>query len=292
VTQPISSDRLTDDRTDDEDSEIRSVWNLYLIIGASLILCYLILAIFGNYLAPYDYNDQDLMNPLAPPSWEHPFGTDPIGRDLLSRIIIGTRYTLWVAIISVLLATVGGVALGLLSGFLGGRVDAVITTIVDLFLTIPLLILAIAIASVAGAGMTGLIVATSISFTPPLARLIRGRVLEIREEEFIQAALAIGARTPRILLRHLLPNTLTVIFIQSSLFAGRAILVATALGFLGLGVRPPIPEWGTLLGGGREYLEMAPHLVVAPGLAISLLVLAFNLLGDGLRDHFDPRAKI
>jgi ABC-type dipeptide/oligopeptide/nickel transport system permease subunit len=291
VTQPISSDRLADDRTD-EDTEIRSVWNLYLIIGASLILFYLILAIFGNYLAPYDYNDQDLMNPLAPPSWEHPFGTDPIGRDLLSRIIIGTRYTLWVAIISVLFATVGGVALGLLSGFLGGRVDAVITTIVDLFLTIPLLILAIAIASVAGAGMTGLIVATSISFTPPLARLIRGRVLEIREEEFIQAAFAIGVRTPRILLRHLLPNTLTVIFIQSSLFAGRAILVATALGFLGLGVRPPIPEWGTLLGGGREYLEMAPHLVVAPGFAISLLVLAFNLLGDGLRDHFDPRAKI
>jgi ABC-type dipeptide/oligopeptide/nickel transport system permease subunit len=291
VTQPISSDRLSDDGTD-EDSEIRSVWNLYLIIGAALILFYLILAIFGNYLAPYDYNDQDLMNPLAPPSWEHPFGTDPIGRDLLSRIIIGTRYTLWVAIISVILATAGGVALGLLSGFIGGRVDAVITTIVDLFLTIPLLILAIAIASVAGAGMTGLIVATSISFTPPLARLIRGRVLEIREEEFIQAALAIGARTPRILLRHLLPNTLTVIFIQSSLFAGRAILVATALGFLGLGVRPPIPEWGTLLGGGREYLEMAPHLVVAPGLAISLLVLAFNLLGDGLRDHFDPRAKI
>jgi ABC-type dipeptide/oligopeptide/nickel transport system permease subunit len=291
VTQPISSNRLSDDGTD-EDSEIRSVWNLYLIIGAALILFYLILAIFGNYLAPYDYNDQDLMNPLAPPSWEHPFGTDPIGRDLLSRIIIGTRYTLWVAIISVILATAGGVALGLLSGFIGGRVDAVITTIVDLFLTIPLLILAIAIASVAGAGMTGLIVATSISFTPPLARLIRGRVLEIREEEFIQAALAIGARTPRILLRHLLPNTLTVIFIQSSLFAGRAILVATALGFLGLGVRPPIPEWGTLLGGGREYLEMAPHLVVAPGLAISLLVLAFNLLGDGLRDHFDPRAKI
>jgi len=290
VTQTISKDRLSDDRTD-EDPEIRSVWNLYLIIGASLILFYLILAIFGNYLAPYDFNDQDLINPLAPPSWEHPFGTDPIGRDLLSRIIIGTRYTLWVAIISVFLATVGGVALGLLSGFLGGRADAVITTIVDLFLTIPLLILAIAIASVAGAGMTGLIVATSISFTPPLARLIRGRVLEIREEEFIQAAFSIGARTPRILLRHLLPNTLTVIFIQSSLFAGRAILVATALGFLGLGVRPPIPEWGTLLGGGREYLEMAPHLVVAPGLAISLLVLAFNLLGDGLRDHFDPRAK-
>jgi ABC-type dipeptide/oligopeptide/nickel transport system permease subunit len=291
MAQPISDDRFAND-TPDEDTEIHGDRNLYLIIGASLLLFYLILAIFGNFLAPYGYNDQDLINPLSTPSWEHPFGTDPIGRDLLSRIIIGTRYTLWVAIISVCLATAGGVALGLISGFLGGRVDAAITTIVDLFLTIPLLILAIAIASIAGAGMTGLIVATSISFTPPFARLIRGRVLEIREEEFILAALAVGVRTPRILLRHLLPNTLTVIFIQSSLFAGRAVLVATALGFLGLGVRPPIPEWGTLLGGGREYLEMAPHLVVAPGLAISLLVLAFNLLGDGLRDHFDPRAKI
>ncbi len=274
----------------DDGPEFRGTWNLYLFVGAGLVLAYVVLALFGEQIAPYGLDDQDLLNSLAPPSASHPFGNDQIGRDVLSRVVIGTRFTLWVAIISVVCATLAGVSLGLISGFLGGRVDAVISTVVDLFLTIPLLILAIAIASAVGAGMIGLIIATGVSFTPPFARLIRGRVLEIREEEYIQAALSIGAGNLRILVRHVLPNTLTVIFIQASLFAGQAILVATALGFLGLGVSPPLPEWGTMMGSGREYLEVAPQLVIAPGLAISFAVLGFNLLGDGLRDHFDPGA--
>jgi ABC-type dipeptide/oligopeptide/nickel transport system permease subunit len=162
---------------------------------------------------------------------------------------------------------------------------------VDVLLTIPLVILAIAIASVVGTSMVGLVAATSISFAPRLALLVRGRVIEFRDAEYILAARALGLRDARIIFRHVLPNTLTVVFIEVTLLGGQAVLIAGALGFLGLGVQSPIPEWGTMVGEGREYMEIAPHLVVAPGAAITILVLGFNLLGDGLRDRFDPRSR-
>lgn len=265
--------------------------NAYLWIGIAMLGAYLGIAIFGRWLAPYGGNEQDLLNVLAPPSREHLLGTDQIGRDLLSRLVLGTRFTLTVALASASIAVLIGVALGLSAGYFGGRVDAAITGLVDLLLTVPSLILAISIASVLGAGMTGLIVATTASFVPPVARLIRGRVLEIREEEFVQAAISIGMGDARILVRHILPNALTVIVIEASLLAGQAVLVGSALGFLGLGVQPPDPEWGTMLSGGREYLEVAPHLTVVPGIAISLLVFAFNVFGDGLRDRLDPNDR-
>ena len=264
--------------------------NWYLLVGALLLLAFGGLALFGEALAPHAADHQDLLGVLLPPSEEYPFGTDLLGRDLFSRVIIGTRYTLTVALVSVLIAAVMGIALGAVAGFYGGQADAALTTVIDLMLTVPLLILALIIASVMGAGLTGLIVATAIAFTPPLARLIRGRVMELREEEFIQAALVIGVARPVIILRHVLPNAITVICVETTLLAGQAVLISTALGFLGLGVPPPAPEWGTLLGQSREYLEIAPHLILAPGLAISLLVLGFNLLGDGLRDLFDPHS--
>jgi len=225
------------------------------------------------------------------PSAEHWLGTDQIGRDLLSRLVVGTRFTLAAALLSVAIAGVVGVTLGLLAGYSGGRVDAAITGLVDLLLTIPNLILAIAVASVIGAGLAGLVIATTASFVPPLARLVRGRVLEIRGEDFIAASIAAGTRRARILRRHVLPNALTVVVIETSLLAGQAVLVGAALGFLGLGVQPPAPEWGTMLGAGREFIEVAPHLVLVPGLAITLLVFAFNMLGDGLRDRLDPKAR-
>jgi ABC-type dipeptide/oligopeptide/nickel transport system permease subunit len=265
--------------------------NLYLAIGGTILGLYVALAVLGPWLAPYDSNEQDLLNILLPPSAEHLLGTDPIGRDLLSRLIVGTRFTLTAALASVALAALVGVTLGLVAGYFGGRLDAALTGLIDLLLTVPNLILAIAIASVIGAGMTGLIVATTASFVPPLARLIRGRVLEIRREEFVQAAIAIGLSDARIAARHVLPHAATVVVIETSLLAGQAVLVGSALGFLGLGVRPPAPEWGTMLGGGREFIEVAPHLVVAPGIAISLLVFAFNVFGDGLRDRLDPRDR-
>lgn len=265
-------------------------WRLW--IGALFLGLYVVIAVFGPLFAPYDPNAQDLLGVLETPSPVHPMGTDQIGRDILARLVVGTRFTLSAALLAVAISGVAGVTLGLLAGYSGGRVDALVTGLLDLLLTIPSLILAIAVASVIGAGMTGLVVATTASFVPRLARLIRGRVLEIREEDFVLAAVACGTRRARILRRHVLPNALTIVIIETSLLAGQAVLVGAALGFLGLGVQPPAPEWGTMLGAGREFIEVAPHLVIAPGLAISLLVFAFNLFGDGLRDHLDPRQNM
>lgn len=266
--------------------------NIYLATGGSILLIFAIAALFGEQIAPYGANKQNLLRALEGPSAEHWLGTDPLGRDLFSRVVIGTRHTLSVAVISVALSCFFGVMLGLISGFGRGPLVTAIDALVDVALTIPNMILAISIAAVMGAGLTGLIMAISISFTPPITRIVRGRVMEIREEDFIAAARMIGVRRWRVLLRHVLPNAATVIVIEASLQAGQAVLTATALGFLGLGVQPPTPEWGTLLGSGREYLQAAPYMVIAPGLAISLLVLGLNLLGDGLRDWLDPRVGV
>ena len=263
--------------------------NVYFAAGVFILLSFLVAALFGEQIAPYGADKQNLLEALEGPSAKHWLGTDPLGRDLLSRVVIGTRHTMSVAVISVALSCFFGVLLGLISGFMRGPLATAVNALVDVALTIPNLILAISIAAVMGAGLTGLIMAISISFTPPISRIVRGRVMEIREEDFIAAARTIGVRRWRILLRHVLPNAATVIVIEASLQAGQAVLTATALGFLGLGVQPPTPEWGTLLGSGREYLHVAPFMVVAPGLAISLMVLGFNLLGDGLRDWLDPR---
>ena len=263
--------------------------NIYLTAGALILLSFVVAALFSEQIAPYAADKQNLLAALEGPSAKHWLGTDPLGRDLFSRVVFGTRHTLSVALISVALSCCFGVLLGLISGFVRGPLATAVNALVDVALTIPNMILAISIAAVMGAGMIGLIMAISISFTPPIARIVRGRVMEIREEDFIAAARTIGVRRWRILLRHVLPNAATVIVIEASLQAGQAVLTATALGFLGLGVQPPAPEWGTLLGSGREYLHAAPFMVLAPGIAISLMVLGFNLLGDGLRDWLDPR---
>ena len=263
--------------------------NIYLTAGALILLSFVVAALFSEQIAPYAADKQNLLAALEGPSAKHWLGTDPLGRDLFSRVVFGTRHTLSVALISVALSCFFGVLLGLISGFERGPLATAVNALVDVALTIPNMILAISIAAVMGAGMTGLIMAISISFTPPIARIVRGRVMEIREEDFIAAARTIGVRRWRILVRHVLPNAATVIVIEASLQAGQAVLTATALGFLGLGVQPPAPEWGTLLGSGREYLHVAPFMVLAPGIAISVMVLGFNLLGDGLRDWLDPR---
>lgn len=265
--------------------------NVYLLVGAALLSVFALLALFGGAVAPHDPNAQDLFALLEPPSAAHPLGTDNVGRDILSRLIVGTRYTLSIALASVFFAGLGGVALGSVAGYFGGLTDRVVTTLVDLLLTVPNIVLAIAIASVAGSSATGLTIAITASFIPPLARLVRGRVIELRQEDFVAASITIGMSHARVLLRHVLPNAATVIVIELSLNAGQAVLIGSALGFLGLGVQPPAPEWGTMLGMSREYLTIAPHLVLAPGIAISLLVLAFNTFGDGLRDLFDPNAN-
>ena len=262
--------------------------NTFLWVGATLLVAFVVIAIFGRVLAPYDPLAQDLLALLDPPSSAHWLGVDGVGRDIFSRLIVGTRTTLMIAVLSIAVAGVFGVALGLVSGYFGGITDRVITAFMDLLLTIPSMVLAIAIVAVVGASAWGLTVAITVSFIPPLSRLVRGRVMELREEDYISAARTIGMSRARLLVVHLLPNAVSVIVIEISLLAGQAVLVGSALGFLGLGVQPPEPEWGSMLGASREYLAVAPHLVIAPGIAISLLVFAFNALGDGLRDRFDP----
>ncbi|MBO6728039.1 MAG: ABC transporter permease [Rhizobiaceae bacterium] len=265
--------------------------NLFLWLGAGLLTAFVVLAVLGEQIAPYDPTAQDLFAMLEGPTAAHLLGTDNVGRDILSRIIVGTRFTLSIALASVFFAGIGGIALGSVAGYFGGMTDRIVSGIIDLLLTVPNIVLAIAIASVAGSSATGLTIAITASFIPPLARLVRGRVIELREEDFIAAAVTVGMGHGRILLRHILPNAATVIVIELSLNAGQAVLIGSALGFLGLGVQPPAPEWGTMLGASREYLIVAPHLVIAPGIAISLLVLAFNAFGDGLRDVFDPASR-
>lgn len=265
--------------------------NLFLWLGAILLAAFAVVAVAGERLAPYDPNAQDLFAMLEGPSAAHLLGTDNVGRDILSRLVVGTRFTLSIALASVFFAGLGGIALGSVAGYFGGLTDRLVTGIVDLLLTVPNIVLAIAIAAAAGSSATGLTIAITASFIPPLARLVRRRVIELREEDFIAAAVTVGMSHARILLRHVLPNAATVIIIELSLNAGQAVLIGSALGFLGLGVQPPAPEWGTMLGASREYLTVAPHLVVAPGIAISLLVLAFNAFGDGLRDVFDPASR-
>jgi ABC-type dipeptide/oligopeptide/nickel transport system permease subunit len=263
----------------------------FLSFGATLLIGFSLVALLGDRIAPYDPSEQDLLAILDPPSAAHWFGTDEIGRDIASRVIAGTRITLLIAVVSVALAGVAGIGLGLAAGYRGGAVDRVLMVALDLLMTVPSLVLAIAIISAIGANASGLITAITISFIPSLARLVRARVLELRELDYIEAARALGMRHPRIVLRHVFPNAVSVIVIELSLMAGQAVLVATALGFLGLGVQPPAPEWGAMFGASRQYLEVAPHVAVVPGLAVSLLVLAFNLFGDGLRDRLDPAAR-
>jgi ABC-type dipeptide/oligopeptide/nickel transport system permease subunit len=269
----------------------RTAWNFALVAGAVILLGYVLLAAVGPWIAPAGINDQDLLSSLAPPSGDHLFGTDSLGRDVWSRVIVGARFTLFSALASVSLATLFGVSLGIIAGYASGPVGAAFTAAIDLLLTIPSLVLAIVISSVIGSGIGGLVLATTVTFIPPMARLVRSRTLEIKVEDYITASRALGASALRIMVTHVLPNAATVIMVEASLAAGQAVLVATALGFLGLGVPPPLPEWGTMLGEGREYLEAAPHLVLCPAAAISLLILGFNLFGDGLRDRLDTRSE-
>jgi len=265
--------------------------NRNLAIGAALVILFAITALAGSAIAPYDPTSQDLLALLEPASAAHWLGTDEIGRDILSRILAGTRITMTIALAPVALAGLLGIAIGMLAGYLGGAVDRTLGALIELMMTVPELVLAIAVVAVAGASPEGLIIAITASSAPRLARLIRSRIRELREEDYVSAAAVLGLPLWRILCLHLLPNAVSLIVVQLSLLAGQAVLIGSALGFLGLGVQPPAPEWGSMLGGSRQYIEIAPHVVIAPGLAIAALVFAFNTLGDGLRDRLDPNLR-
>lgn len=258
--------------------------------SAALVLILLVLlALFGPLLVPYEPMAIDLDHLREPPGWKHPFGTDSKGRDILSRVVAGSRISLVVGIAASFLSLCIGVLLGLVAGYFGGRVDAVMLQVFDVFLAFPSLLLAIGISAVLSPGLFSAMLAITLVGWAGFARLVRGIAIQIRENTYVEASRALGASTGRILLRHILPNALPLILVAGSLRVGGFILIEAALSFLGLGVQPPTPTWGSMISLNRSYINSAPWMVIFPGLAISMTVISFNILGDYLRDKLDPR---
>lgn len=261
------------------------------IIGLLLLTVVIAVAIGASWLAPRDPIYQDLLAPLSPPSLSHPFGTDEVGRDILSRVIFGARISLSVGLISVAISAFSGVWLGLLAGFYGGKIDRAVTLAMDIMLAFPGILLALAVVAVLGPGLSNVVMAVGVAGIPHFTRVTRGQTLSIRELEYVTAARAVGCPSGRILWKYVLPNLLSTLIVMVSLRVGTAILSASGLSFLGLGAQPPTPEWGAMLSMGRLYLRQAWWITTFPGLAIILCVLALNMLGDGLRDALDPRLR-
>lgn len=261
------------------------------VIGTIIVAFFVFLAIFGPLFAPQGINEQNFKLKLQPPSSEHWFGTDVFGRDILSRVILGSRLSLMVGFASVSISIIIGSVLGILAGYYGKWVDTIISRVFDILLAFPSILLAIAIVTALGPSLFNALIAIAIINIPNFGRLIRSKVLSLKEEEFITAARAIGMKDIRILVAHILPNSMTPIIVQGTLAIATAIIEAAALGFLGLGAQAPAPEWGKMLSDSRVYLVNAPWTMLFPGLAIMLTVLGFNLMGDGLRDAFDPKMK-
>jgi peptide/nickel transport system permease protein len=259
--------------------------------GVFIVLVAIVAAVVGPWLAPFDPAAQQLALRLEGPSGTHWFGLDELGRDIFARVLAGARISLLVGLVVVSVSSTVGIAFGALAGYFGGRVDEAISRLIDILLAFPGLLLAIALVAVLGPSLTNVVLALSLIGWVGYARLVRGQVLRARELEFVQAARALGATTTRILVRHIIPSTLPAVTVQATLGMGGAVLAEAALSFLGLGVQPPTPSWGTMLSYGRGHLLDAPHLTVFPGLAIALLVLGFNFLGDGLRDRLDPATQ-
>ena len=289
-----STNRLPDARLSVGQSKkiwLRLKGNRLAVLGGLLLITFLLLAAAAPIISPGDPLAQDLYNRLSAPSLTHPFGTDDFGRDILSRVLYGARISLRVGVVAVMISLVFGTAIGLSAGYWGGPLDQVLMRAMDLMLAFPSILLAIGIVSVLGPGLENAMLAVGIVAIPQYARLARASALSVRETDYVQAARALGAGDFRILRVALLPNCLTPLIVQSTLGLATAILDAAGLSFLGLGAQPPVPEWGAMLSGGRELILSAPWVLTFPGLAIFLTVLAFNLLGDGLRDAFDPRMQ-
>jgi peptide/nickel transport system permease protein len=259
------------------------------LFGLTVVVFFVALALAAPLVAPHDPLATDWRLVRKPPSWQHPFGTDELGRDVLSRVIWGARASLMAGLVSVSIALAFAVPLGLFSGYLGGVADGLVMRIVDAMLAIPFLVLAIALAAFLGPSLLNAMIAIGVVQTPIFTRLTRGQALAVKHEDYIEAARAVGNPHHRILLRHILPNILAPILVQATLAIAAAIIAEASLSFLGLGQQPPAPSWGSMLNTASHFLSQAPWMAVWPGLAIFSLVLSFNLVGDGLRDAFDPR---
>ena len=277
-------------------SQVGEIWRRLCkskpaMISLAFIIFLILCAVFAPFIAPYDYAKQDLASKFIMPCWEHPLGTDNFGRDILSRLIYGGRISLLVSFFSVALSVGVAVILGVTVGYFGGMYDNIVMRILDIFMAIPGMMLAISISAALGPGLVNTAIAISIGGIPPFARQLRASVMLVREEEFVEASHAFGASHWRIMFKHILPNTLAPIIVQISLRLGENILSIAGLSFIGLGVMPPTPEWGNILSSGREFITEFWPLITFPGILIGLTMLAFNLFGDGLRDAMDPRLK-
>nr|WP_321330460.1 ABC transporter permease [uncultured Ilyobacter sp.] len=285
-------------KTNKKRSQWAEVWrrlkkNKMAMFGLAILVVLVVSALFADVIADYDnvVIKQHLKDRLQGPSFKHWLGTDEFGRDMLARMIHGSRVSLKVGILAIGLAIVSGGSLGAISGYYGGKLDNFIMRIMDIFLAVPSILLAIAIVAALGPSIINLMLAISVSYIPTFARIVRASVLTIKDQEFIEAAKAIGASDFRIILRHIIPNSLAPVIVQGTLGVAGAILSTAGLSFIGMGIQPPAPEWGAMLAGGRQYLRYAWHVTTFPGLTIMITILALNLLGDGLRDALDPRLK-
>lgn len=261
------------------------------MLGLGVIVLIIFFALFADLVAPYRFYAQDLEHMFETPSRAHLMGTDEFGRDILSRLTYGARVSLQVGFIAVSIALIAGGTLGAAAGYYGGKVDNMIMRVMDVLLSVPQTLLAIAIAASLGPGLLNLMIAVGISATPRYARIVRSSVLSIRGMEFVEAAHAVGSSDFRIIMKHIIPNCMAPIIVQSTLGVASAILNAAGLSFIGLGIQPPNPEWGAMLSGGRQYIRDYPHLTLYPGLTIMITILALNFLGDGLRDALDPKQR-
>ena len=259
------------------------------IVALAVVLGFIVVALAAPHLAPYDPNAIDYRALRKPPSAAHLLGTDEVGRDVLSRLLWGARASLLAGVVPVTIAVALSVPLGLLSGSVGGWVDGLIMRVNDAMLSIPFLIVAIALAAFLGPGLGNAMIAIGIAALPTFVRLVRGTVLAIKTEEYVEAAQALGCSSPRVAVRHILPNTLPPLFVQVSITVAAAIIAEASLSFLGLGQQPPAPSWGSMLNAAQRYLSQAPWMALYPGLMIFGIVMALNVLGDGLRDVLDPR---
>lgn len=274
----------------------REVWrrlkhNKAAMFGLAVILILVLGAIFADFIAPYGYDDQDLKARFQTPNAQHWLGTDNFGRDIFSRILYGAQVSLKVGLLAVGIAMVSGGALGAIAGFYGGKLDNVIMRFVDILLAIPSILLAISIVAALGPELRNVMIAVGVGSIPSYARIVRASVLSLRDQEFIEAARAVGANDTRLIMKHIIPNSLAPLIVQSTIGVAGAILSAAGLGFIGLGIQPPLAEWGAMLNSGRQYIRDYPHMTAFPGLAIMITIFALNLLGDGLRDALDPRLK-
>jgi peptide/nickel transport system permease protein len=265
--------------------------NRTAMLGLGIIGLFLVLALFAPVFAPYDPIQPSLPDALQGPSGRYLLGTDELGRDLFSRLLYGARISLNIGLISVAIGVLVGVPIGAFSGYYGGALDLSVQRLIDILIAFPGILLAIVVVSVLGVGVQNVMIAIGIASVPIYARLVRGSVLSVKKMTYVRAAHAVGISDMTIIFRHILPNCLGPIIVQSTFQIATAILWAAGLGFLGLGAQPPLPEWGAILSRGRVYMRIAPHLTTFPGVAIFLMVLGFNLVGDGLRDALDPKSR-